>query len=221
MVTNRILLMLLASVVIMLVGCKQPVGLPGNDVHVATVRTLYCTVQSTQNLSGYVDYYQGLNSYSRYTPTIKWGYVADGLGRPNPRSNGFCLFTVPAFESPGMVPVCTLFYYQTGHSGTAGLDFKSLSGITTWPGQDSILYKAVENGTLIGDDNGYTTDNAWYAVELNSTGMNAIHSIGVAGGGTLVTGWRYNGSTSGTHYATADGATDDNPPYIKVVYDSP
>jgi len=215
---NTFVLALIALAAIMLVGCKEPAGLPSNKVHAAAVKVLYCTVGNSQDLSGYVDYYLGSNTYGRSNPTIKWGYVADRNGNPNPRSNGFCQFTVPAFGSPCAVPQCSLFYYETAHSGTPHLNLKWLSGITTWNVLDSVLYWAVENGTQIGYDTLPTTDNCWHACSLNNAGMTAILNIGSNGGGTLVTGWRYDGSTSGT-YATADGATQSNPPYIKVWYD--
>ncbi len=41
MVTNRTLLVLLASVVITLVGCHEPTGLP-NEVRMGLLRHKYC-----------------------------------------------------------------------------------------------------------------------------------------------------------------------------------
>jgi hypothetical protein len=67
MVTDRTLLVLLASVVIMLVGCKEPAGLPGNAVHAATTQTVYCYVEETESHSGYVSLWGG-------TPDSRFGF---------------------------------------------------------------------------------------------------------------------------------------------------
>ncbi|MBM3332455.1 hypothetical protein FJY68_11520 [candidate division WOR-3 bacterium] len=56
--SHKSALALFALAVIMLVGCKQPVGLPNNDVHAATTHTVYATTNALINPTGHIDLYQ-------------------------------------------------------------------------------------------------------------------------------------------------------------------
>ncbi len=124
---QKSLLALTALVVITLVGCREPVGLTNDRVRAATVEMESCYVTGN-TYCGHVDWYQGFfgrlwdhygfgftltrahNWYPISPPTIAW-----------PHKEGFCIFTVPHFEASGGVVACTLYYYQTSHSGTASL----------------------------------------------------------------------------------------------------
>ena len=62
---------------------------------------------------------------------------------------------------------------------------------------------------------------SWYKVPIDTEWNNFIDGIGENGGGTFVAGWRYTSPISSGDYSEVDGATNDNPPKIKVVYDKP
>ena len=200
----------------MLVGCKEPVGLPNNGVRAAMVRTTYCYVNTDTSKTGHVDWYQtGLMSeyYVRTIPLIKRGYT-DSAGLQHPRMNGFCTFDVPEFESPSMAPVCTLFYYQSAHNGSADLRVNYLYDIPRWNPTDGALFWAAWDDTLIVATDVAQGTDGWHKVALTGAGCGKVLE---RGGLTMLTGWTYRGSTSGT-YADATGSGD-NAPYIKVVYD--
>jgi hypothetical protein len=218
--SHKLPLALIALAIIMLVGCKRPVGLPNSDVHTATIQTVYCTVGDAEILTGHVDHYMDGQTpegwYSRANPIIRRGYT-EVSGYPYPRQHGFCVFTVPEFDSPNEVPTCTLFYYQSAHNGSVNLVVNE-PPVVSWPGGDSTLFKAIENNyDTVATDDAHTSEG-WYKVPVTTAASGVIGTIGANGGGSFTTGWRYPGTTSGI-WAEVDGATNDNPPYIKVVYD--
>jgi len=92
---KRTLLALGVLAAIMLVGCKQPVGLPNNRVHAATLDTVVCLVNYQSNLTGsvlhYVDGQTPGGWYDRENPFIKWGY-SQVNGYPYPEQYGFAVF---------------------------------------------------------------------------------------------------------------------------------
>jgi len=212
----RVLLAACALACVMLVGCHQPI----RDVQSASIKTTYCYAATAENMTGHVDRYvdgQTPNGwFERINPVIRRGHTTVN-GLPYPHQHGFCIFEVPSFSSPGMVPVCTLFYYQRAHSGSADLDVVR-STYALWEGEDDDFYWSISNSTFHIAGDVAQANNGWHSVPLLSSGIQIVDSLGETGGGTLVTGWKYTGSTSGT-YAEVDGATNDYPPYIKVVYD--
>jgi len=132
---NKTALALVALAIVMLVGCKQPIGVPG-DVHTATTQTLYITTAGLMLPCGHIDWYQGemrIWDYYDYTytdSTIRRAFnyyvlptqpPTTDTSRAYPRTNGHCVFKIPGFLSMGGTPACTLFYYQTAHSGSADL----------------------------------------------------------------------------------------------------
>jgi hypothetical protein len=204
----------------MLVGCREPVGLPSNGSHIASVKTLNCDILDVDSTTGHVDWYQTgqINDYYLvYFDVIRRGYT-DSAGLQHPRMNGFCTFEVPAFESPNMAPVCTLCYYQSAHNGSADLRVTWLDEIGAPPYDFVEVFWNAWGGThIIGTDVAHGTDSTWYKVALSSEANEAIAGLGSQGGGIYITGWTYRGSVSGTYAdVTASGA---NAPYIKVVYD--
>ena len=214
--TYKVLLAFCALAIVMLVGCKQPVGLPNYDVRAATIRTTYCYVAGDTAMCGHVDWYQTYNMgqyYVRTVPLIKRGYT-DSAGLQHPRMNGFCTFAVPYFDSHGEIPQCTLFYYQSAHNGSADLRVNWLSSITTWPVSDgSLFWAAWDDEPIMATDVAQGTDG-WHSVPLTSEGSGKVLD---KAGQILRTGWTYRGSVSGT-YANVTGSGA-NAPYIKVVYD--
>ncbi len=188
---QKCLLARTALAITVLSGCKEPVGIPNNDVHIAYDVT-YCTVAATENLSGHVDHYQTDQRewYSRTNPVIRRGYTqVDGYDYP--KQHGFCIFTVPSFQSPNMAPICTLFYYQRAHNGNDVDLFVNRPSMTTWPGSDELLWTSIDNNAvLIAYDDAHTT-NGWWSVALDTAGNRIVDSIGENGGGTLLTGWKY------------------------------
>lgn len=216
---KRTLLALGVLAAIMLVGCKQPIGLPNNDVHAAST-TIYCTVEDVETYSGHVDWYKGVQSiwdfYERYNPMITRAYdcYPGDQNRAYPRKNGFCIFSVPDFQTLG-TPTCTLYYYQNAHSGTPGLAVTHMYQITTWPWSDNntLFWAAWNSDTTIATDSTHAS-NGWYKVPLTSDGCLAVKG---RANGSLIAGWICRDSVDGT-YTEVCGATSDYPPYIKVVY---
>ncbi|MBN2466301.1 hypothetical protein JXD38_11835 [candidate division WOR-3 bacterium] len=203
----------------MTVGCNQPIGLPNYDVHAAMVAMESCYVGIDENLTGHVDWYQGESSiwdyYSRTYGTITRGYF-EYLSRAYPRKNGFCIFNVPSFTpSGGEVLACTLYYYQSSHSGSADLVVKWLPSAESWPMDDlDSLYWLIWNGADTVAVDTYHASDTWYKIPFTSAGRAAMFACI---GGSFVTGWVYPGSSNGT-YADVSGVGA-NAPYIKVWYE--
>lgn len=216
---KKALLVLFASAV-MLVGCKEPIGLPSGDVHAATVAVESCGVYNGQSQTGHVDWYQGVlpiyDYYVRTYGTITRGYY-ESDSRAYPRKNGFCIFGVPDFTpSDGTIIACTLYYYQSAHNGSADLILKWVQGITSWPGgiDDDSLYWRIWNSTDTMAVHAAQASDGWYKVALTIDGCMAVLACK---GNYLFTGWVYPGYTNNT-YADVSGAGA-NAPYIKVWYE--
>jgi len=96
-------LALIALAIVMLVGCKQPVGLSRNDVHAATTQTTTCYITASIQ-TGHVDWYQGDGSpwvdYDLDFGTITRAYDCydEDPDRAWPRKDGFCIFQVPHID---------------------------------------------------------------------------------------------------------------------------
>jgi hypothetical protein len=202
----------------MLVGCQQPVGLPGK-VHTASVAC--CTVADNESWSGYVSWYQGRNYYQRQNPDIKWGYVEDGSGHANPRDNGFCMFYVPYVDDDtATAPMaCTLYYRQMDHQ-CVGSSFVELVVTRTHDSplneSDYGLFWDAWDGDTIALDSSHANDDEWYSVPLTQSACQTISAIAQSGGGYFYTGWITLSTTSG-EFAKAYGAGDYSP-YMKMTY---
>jgi len=241
MVTNRTLLVLLASVVIMLVGCHEPAGLPDNVVHAATTHTVYCYSEGDWP-TGHIDWYQGeLSIWDYYV----WGYPTitrafdyyqyptqppsyDTM-RAYPRKNGYCVFNIPGFNWSGDLPACTLYYYQSAHNGSPDLLVNAWVP-DNWPpggGNNQICFWRIWNSTdTVATDVTHANDNCWYKVPLTYWARCAIadsgsYHYGAGGSAIFYTGWIYP-SYSASHgvrdsYTDVSGSSGYRP-YIKVVY---
>jgi hypothetical protein len=210
-------LALIALAIIMLVGCKQPVGLPNNRVHAASIVTCELVDPDSAKWSGHLDLYAGYmtpdSAIDSVSPIIRRGYT-EYQSRPYPRQIGFAVFHVPEFDASGGVPDCTLYYYQSAHSGSPDLEVRDM-GITTAPAIAETLYwRAWGSDVIMAYDDTHET-NGWYKVALTSAGVDKVVELSLISG-DIYTGWVYTGTTSGI-YTEVDGATSDNPPYIKVV----
>ena len=79
----KLALALIALATIVLVGCKQPAGLPDNVVHAATTQTVYCYVEGTESHSGYVSMWAGAmiaeSAFAWYHTKITRGYRLPGV----------------------------------------------------------------------------------------------------------------------------------------------
>jgi hypothetical protein len=231
----KFLLGVLALAVTMLVGCNQPIGSPNNDVYAATRHPESCYV--TANIqSGHFDWFQGEQSIQ---DTFSWFsgspirrayncYPRDP-DRAWPRKNGYCIFTVPHFTTVGggqATCVCTLYYYQISHSGSASLSVTSWSQTgASWPPasqQDrSSYYWAIANGVVIATDNAHATDSCWYKIPLSTAACAAIAETSFVyqdGDGLFRTGWVYPDSVDGT-FTDVTGYDYNHPPFIRVWYD--
>jgi hypothetical protein len=220
MTANRTLLALgVLAAIVMLVGCKEQIGMPNSDVHTATTYTVYCTVADNDSWTGSVYWYQGYmtpdSAFGRVNPLITRSY-RDNSGRAYPRVLGFCVFDVPSFSSPNEVPVCTLFYNQKYHNGSPSLLVNRLENDPRTSDDDDLFREAWYSTDTVAID--VTHDNdGWYKVPLYMSACGDIATIG-AGGGLVdyYTGWVYTGSTSGD--STDVYGAGDYSPYIKVVY---
>ncbi len=165
------------------------VGVPGQ----ARASTLDCTVLGGSQFSGHVDMWSGVytidSAYHRYSPVITRGYH-ELDSRCYPLQNGFCGFYIPYFDANGNIPACTLYYYQSDHSGSASLRVNWMYDVLAWSPNDTLLFWAAWNDTLVlATDSTRTTDGAWYKVPLTSEGCGVIGDLGARiGGQNLYTG---------------------------------
>ena len=214
-------LALLALAVIMLVGCKQPIGMPGGSVHAASSIAFTCTVDSNQTMSGSDVWYHPSpygppgDTYFRENPYITWLLHKDRWGRPQPHTNGFCIFHVPHMNYFPAQSCCSLYYYQKEHSVTG---FARLV-VTVTPNstnlRDSVNWWNEWNGDSIGTDQA-TYDEGWHAIPLTDEAKYDIFYIAYQpAGGYFSTGW-ITRDTAQYIFATAYGATSATPPYIRV-----
>jgi hypothetical protein len=215
---KRTLLALGVLAAIMLVGCKQPVGLPGK-VHAAGVAL--CTVDNDESWSGYVSWWYRGNYYQRQNPDIKWGFAGLLPSQPNPRDNGFCMFNVPYVDDDtATAPMaCTLYYRQMDRSG-AGTSFVKLVVTRLHDSplneSDEELFSDAWGGDSIAWDSSHANNDVWYSVPLTQSACQTISAIAQSGGGYFYTGWITRSTTNGD-FAKAYGAGDYSP-YIKMTY---
>jgi hypothetical protein len=224
-------LALIALAVIMLVGCKQPIGVP-SEVYAATTDTVYCTTDGINRPTGHFDLYQ-VGPLSNQviltwdTTEITRSYYSGEYGA-YPRELGACVFTIPAFDCSG-TPYCTLYYYQDAHSGNADLLVNAwwIDPSFYWPPYPSQasyyeMFMTIWNSTdTVATDVTHEDDDCWYAVPLSDWACEAIAESAEAylpnGSCSFFTGWVYSGTSDGT-YTDVSGTYASNPPYIKVVY---
>ncbi len=184
----------------------------------------------SDNHTGYFGYYQGVNLVEdsvHFSPgdPIRWGYWIAPFTpvRPYPRDNGYCVFSVPHFNAIS-APICTLYYYQSYHNGSADLLVNMWTPIDNfWPPQqqsyDEDFFRILYSYDTVATDSPHSTDGVWYTVPLTQKACAAILDTSVAypGGGTFCTGWVYPDSVDGT-YTDARGydGSDNHPPFIRV-----
>ena len=220
----RLLLVPLALAIVMLVGCKDPTGLPYNRVHAATLDTFAIPVNNTGNYTGDVDHYStGIpidGSYvTNYQDTIKWGYW-ESNSYPYPDQHGFAMFTVPSFNSPKGLPTCTLHYYVSGCNGNQS-DSILVNNFTPayWTWGSRSLFKAIDTSTATLAKDASPTGTGWRKIALTTQGCGIIATLGANGGGSLFTGWKYLHSPASGWYTRVVGPDVSVSPYIVVVYD--
>jgi len=186
-------------------------------VHAASVDTIYCYLADTTDdkWSGHLDLYAGFmtpdSSIESITPIIRRGYYTYE-GRPYPRQIGYAVFYVPEFDHGGNVPDCTLYYYQSAHSGSPSLEVRDMGIEISNPSRSEMYYGAWCSDVVMAEDD--THQNGWHTVALTGEGAGVI--VAFSANGYLYTGWVYPDDTSGI-YTEVDGATCDSLPYIKVV----
>jgi len=149
--SHRLPLALIALIITISVGCKEPVGLPDDTAHAAATYTIYCTVAADTALTGYVSVWSGLmtidSAHQAYFDKIRRGYYEED-DRWYPRMNGFCTFEVPHFDTR-VTPACTLIYYQSAHNGSADLLVDWLYGIGSAPyDYDAVFWAAWDDHDL-------------------------------------------------------------------------
>jgi len=235
--SHRLPLALIALIITISVGCREPVGLPSRDVRVATSRPVSCYPAANIE-TGHIDWYKGVDriwdsySWSWASPITRAYHCYPGdPDRAYPRKNGYCIFTVPHFVDGSGNPatcVCTLYYYQTGHSGSASLEVNTWEqsvGATWPPGSQTdcnYYFWAIWNSSdVIATDSTHAADSCWYGIPLDSSACVAIAETAYAypnGDGLFRTGWVYRDSVDGT-YTDVAGYDYVHPPFIRVWYD--
>ena len=186
-----------------------------------------CYVENFDIQTGYFSWYQGTQSiwdhfsWSWGTP-IKWGYLGSG-GRAYPRDCGYCIFKVPSFHSLS-TPVCTLYYYQLGHSGSANLLINEWENpLTHWTpvneaDYDACFFAIWNSHDTVTTDVAHSTDGAWYKVPLTPRACTAIADTAAANQNMWYwTGWVYPGTSDA--YTTAHGVGENLGPFIRVWYE--
>jgi hypothetical protein len=227
----RLMLALCALAIVMLTGCKEPVGLPNNRVRAATIQKESCYISASIQ-TGHVDWYQGelavwdYYDLAFFTITRAYNCYPGDPDRAYPRKNGFCIFQIPHFICLS-TPACTLYYYQENHSGSASLLVNSwtLGELETWPPLDTnpvlnyLFWRICNSYDTVATDITHATDRCWYKVPLTAKACAAIRdSAAIQGSYTLFhTGWVYRDSVDGT-FTDVSGYSD-HPPFIRVVYD--
>ncbi len=236
--SSRTTLALIALAIVMLVGCKEPIGIPNNDVHTAAWQTLYCE-PTLLNATGHVDWYQSvygttLGACYWHYGTIKVGYEEDQYGRAWPRCNGICMFTVPHIDplEGGFAPTCycTLYYYQGSHTEQGeGESFLVNSWFldVEWPpiwSEQAVFWAIWGSTDTVAVDVIHEADG-WCKVPLTVDACQAIAESACAAEPnswkTILTGWVYHGSVDST-YTNIYGQEDSLQgrwPYIEVTYD--
>ncbi|GEM_PF-2470960 len=181
------LLALTALAIIMLAGCKEPVGVPSQNVHAAAWQTFYCE-PTLLNATGHVDWYQSiygttLGSCYWYSGTIRVGYEEDQYGRAWPRCNGICQFRVPHLDplEGGFIPACycTLFFYQGSHTEQGegeSLLVNSWFLSVKWPPNDDAqaVFWAIWGSTDTVAVDVIHEDDGWCKVPLTADACRAI-----------------------------------------------
>jgi len=214
--TTLLALGMLAAIV--LVGCMEQAG--SMRVRVAS-GTRYAEVPSDDTtLTGCVKWYEDtitMGEVVRFYGDIKWGYK-EVSGRAWPRTDGFCHFEVPYINLDQSVPTCTLFYYQKGHLDYPNVYVKWLYTVEDWPGDAEELFWAIQNSdndSMITNSITYQ-QNGLHSVALLPFGNQLVARFANAGGGYLITGWEYPGSSY--DYWTSVAGVGDSSPYIKICY---
>jgi hypothetical protein len=220
---QEFLLALTALAIAMLVGCKEPVGLPNDEVHIASTCTTYVHVATDQDPVGFVSKWQDGQTpggwYTLTPDTLIRRYLNLNGSYVYPKRYGFCYFYVPHFTSPNAVPVYTLFYKQKYHNSYLNLIFNHLLGVSSWPPTAGELWKAIDTSTVPLAPTQAAQDDGWCKLEL-TYGASIIEGIAEdPDGGPLLTGWKFDNGSSGDStnvYGVVDYEAID--PYIKVVY---
>jgi hypothetical protein len=222
-----------------LVGCKQPIGLP-KQVHTATTQTVYCTT-NINSPTGHIDWFQDKQAiwgwyevhYATITRAFNYYQPPLDTNRAYPRRNGFCVFTIPHFDCPSGTPACTLYYYQESHYGSADLVVNGWRlpeeemVWPPWPAQwyyDDMFWAIWNSTDTLATDSTHTNDDCWYKVPLTAEACEAIADSGAIEDHSVVlfTGWihpSYAANHGVDGWFTDVSGSGANPPFIKVVYD--
>jgi hypothetical protein len=191
------------------------VGVPGQ----ARATTWNCPVTGNRP-TGHVDMWANIwksdSAYEWHTPEITRGYYEED-GRCYPLQNGYCNLQIPYLDRPAIA--CTLYYYQTGHQGSASLRVNYMyEGQGNWPPSDTGLFWYAWNDTItVATDSTRTNDNCWCAVPLTSEGRQVLNNLASCSGGILYTGWTDHDFVDGD-YTDVAGSGSGYAPYIHIVY---
>jgi hypothetical protein len=217
---SRTTLALVALAIVMLTGCKDPVGLP-NEARMASVN--YGIVPTQDSATGYVAYVPdpppGVDVYSRSVPNIKWGDDWDvEHDCESWRWNAFSVFHIPYIpNAENEIWPCSLHYYVRATSGDTAFDLI----VTELPSDprmmsDGLLFWAAWYGDSIAEDRAHGS-NGWYVVPLSLPACAAITTLSknLPSGGDYYTGW-ITPDTADWIYSMAWGANSANPPFITI-----
>jgi hypothetical protein len=226
---TRTLLALAVLAAMMVVGCKEPVGLPNNRVRAATLDTLVINVVTTQYFTGDVHHKSTGNPIDgwyeiNYQDTIKWGYLSNILPLLYDDWRGFATFSVPPFISDDEIPICTLHYYVAGC-----YEYQSDSILVNrfdpayWTWNAASVFKAIDTSTTTLAKDASPTSTGWHKVALTTEGCGIIATVGAEAeeqgfAENLFTGWKYLDSPSNGWHTEVVGPDNSVSPYIVVIY---
>jgi len=228
---HRLLLAPLALAIVMLVGCKDPTGLPYNRVHAATLDTLTIPICFLQNFTGYVNNIKEGNPITgrfetHYADTIRWGNFCDPNRRPYHEEDwrGFGTFMVPPFSSSQNLPVCTLHFYVSGYYQYDEDSIQINHFIPSyWTWAPESLFKAIDSSTATLAKDTSPLSTGWHKVALTTQGCGIIATYGAKADSAgqsvaLYTGWKFLHYYYDYWHTEVVGPAEAVSPYIVVIY---
>jgi len=242
----RPLLALCALAIIVLVGCKQPIGLPsdtaepsgGSTARAAggTVVAVYTARPEAEDWTGQIAWYEPpCDSGSTQWPYHRgignvptWGYDVDEIHFPSmarPRRNGYVMFKIPYIQQllqPNTFLQCSLHYRQKDHNGNLPYAVLNLTNAACDPRPgnpqyDRTVFWNICHGYPMAAPQPTGIKDTWYTIPLSIYGNGVVSAAALLGGiGTVTTGWTTWPSTDHDCHTQCYG-DGDTEPYLQIL----